>query len=74
MSSITVNGTVEKQGFGAGTWALVTDGVTYELKDAPPELCKSDQKARVTGVVRDDVMTIAMIGPVLEVQSFEILE
>ncbi len=74
MSSITVSGTVEKQGFGTGTWALVTDGGTYELKDAPTELCKSDQKASVTGVVRDDVMTIAMIGPVLEVQSFEVLE
>ncbi|MGD1803844.1 hypothetical protein ACP6PL_00135 [Dapis sp. BLCC M126] len=74
MSSITVNGTVEKQGFGTGTWALVSDSVTYELKDAPTELCKSDQKANVTGVVRDDVMTIAMIGPVLEVESFEILE
>ncbi len=52
----------------------MTDGVTYELKDAPTELCKSDQKVNVTGVVRDDVMTIAMIGPVLEVESFEILE
>ncbi len=74
MSSITVSGTVEKQGFGTGTWALVTDGATYELKDAPTELCKSDQKASVTGVVRDDVMTIAIIGPVLEVESFEVLE
>ena len=74
MSSITVSGTVEKQGFGTGTWALVTEDQTYELKDAPQELCKSDQKASVTGVVRDDVMTLAMIGPVLEVQSFEILE
>ena len=75
MSSITVTGTVEKKGFGTGTWALVTEnGETYELKDAPTELCKSDLKARVTGVVRDDVMTLAMIGPVLEVESFEILD
>ncbi len=74
MSSITVSGTVERQGFGTGTWALVTDRETYELKDAPSELCQSDQKASITGVVRDDVMTIAMIGPVLEVQSFEILD
>ncbi|GGA26803.1 hypothetical protein [Okeania sp. KiyG1] len=74
MSSITVSGTVEKKGFGTGTWGLVTEGETYELKDAPTELCKSDLKVRVTGVVRDDVMTLAMIGPVLEVESFEILE
>ena len=74
MSSITVSGTVEKKGFGTGTWALVTDDQTYELKDAPGDLCKSDQKASVTGVVRDDVMTLAMIGPVLEVQSFKLLD
>ncbi|MGB3510720.1 MAG: hypothetical protein WBA93_16100 [Microcoleaceae cyanobacterium] len=74
MSSITVSGTVEKKGFGTGTWALVTDGETYELKDAPKDLCKSDQKASVTGVVRNDVMTLAMIGPVLEVESFKILD
>lgn len=74
MSSITVNGTVEKKGFGTGSWALVTDDQIYELKDAPEDLCKSDQKASVTGVVRDDVMTIAMIGPVLEVESFELLD
>ena len=73
MSSITVSGIVEKQGFGTGTWALVTDGETYELKDAPKELCKSALKARVSVIVRNDVMTISMIGPVLEVQSFESL-
>ena len=70
--SIIVSGIVKKQEFGPITWALVTDAVTYELKDAPRELCKSDQKARVTGVVREDVMTLTMIGPVLEVQSFEL--
>ena len=70
--SIIVSGIVKKQEFGSITWALVTDAVTYELKDAPRELCKSDQKARVTGVVREDVMTLTMIGPVLEVQSFEL--
>ncbi|NES65687.1 MAG: hypothetical protein F6K24_10685 [Okeania sp. SIO2D1] len=73
--SITVSGTVEKQSFGTVTWALVAEsGETYELKYAPPELCMSGVKARVTGTIRDDVMTLAMIGPVLEVQSFEILE
>ncbi|NEP06193.1 MULTISPECIES: hypothetical protein [Okeania] len=75
MSSITVTGTVEKKGFGTGTWALVTEnGETYELKDAPTELCKSDLKVSITGTIRDDVMTLAMIGPVLEVESFEVLE
>lgn len=71
--SITVIGTIQRSEMGAGTWALVTDeGVTYEVhKGAPKELLKSGQKVKVQGQVRKDVMTVAMIGPVLEVKSFE---
>lgn len=72
--SITVKGVIERKGMGPGTWALVgEDGETYELKDAPSGLKKADLKVRVTGEVRKDVMTFAMIGPVLEVKSFEAL-
>ncbi|MBD2017156.1 hypothetical protein H6F96_24715 [Microcoleus sp. FACHB-53] len=73
--SINVKGVIERKGLGPGTWALVTDsGETYELKDAPDELKKSDLKVKVEGQVRDDVMTFAMIGPVLEVKSFKVLD
>jgi len=73
--SITVKGVIERQGFGPGTWALVgEDGETYELKDAPSELKKEGLKVRVKGLVRKDIMTFAMIGPVLEVQSFEVMK
>lgn len=72
MSSITVKGTIEYQQIGLGTWALVSEtGETYELKNPPPELCQSGLKVQVRGVIREDVMTVAMIGPVLEVESFE---
>lgn len=72
MSSITVNGSIERKGFGPGTWALVSEGgETYELRNAPKDLRKSGLKAQVKGVVREDVMTMAMIGPVLEVESFD---
>ena len=72
---ISVNGVIDRKGLGTGTWALVSDsGETYELKDAPDELKKSDLKVKVEGQVRDDVMTIAMIGPVLEVKSFKVLD
>ena len=72
--SIQVTGIIERQGFGTGSWALVTDsGETYELKDAPPDLLQPNLKAEVTGLIRDDVMTLAMIGPVLEVNTFEVL-
>ena len=70
--SITVKGEIERKGLGPGTWALVgQDGETYELKDAPSELKKAGLKVSVKGEVRKDVITFAMIGPVLEVQSFE---
>jgi hypothetical protein len=72
--SITVTGTIERKGLGPGTWALVTPaGETYELKDAAPELRKTGLHAEITGEVRKDIMTFAMIGPVLEVKSFELL-
>ena len=73
--SIQVKGTIEHKDIGIGVWALVTDsGETYELKDAPDELQKPNLKVQVRGEVRDDVMTFAMIGPVLKVQSFEVLD
>lgn len=72
--SITVTGKVEKKGFGTGTWALVADdGKTYELRKAPPELQEAKGKVKVEGEIRKDVMTLAMIGPVLEVKSFKTL-
>jgi len=73
--SITVTGTVERRDIGTGAWALVTDdGNTYEiLKGADKNLLKQGQKVKVTGQVREDVMTLAMIGPVLEVKSFEVI-
>jgi hypothetical protein len=72
--SITVTGTIQHRDIGTGAWALVTDdGVTYEiLRGADKNLLQAGQKAKVTGKVRDDVMTVAMIGQVLEVKSFEV--
>jgi len=73
--SITVTGTIQRRDIGIGAWALVTDeGNTYEiLKSADKNLLKAGQTAKVTGQVREDIMTTAMIGPVLEVRSFEIV-
>lgn len=72
--SIKVKGTVERRDIGMGAWAFVgEDGKTYEImRGADKSLLKAGQKAEVTGDVREDVMTAAMIGPVLEVKSFDI--
>lgn len=73
--SLTVEGTVQRSPMGTGTWALVTrDGSTYEiLKGAPKELLQEGLQVKAKGQVREDVMTLAMIGPVLEVKSFEVI-
>ncbi|HAN73905.1 MAG TPA: hypothetical protein DCQ51_16950 [Planktothrix sp. UBA8407] len=69
--NITVTGTIERKGFGFGTWALVSDNKTYELHNPPSDLQKTGLKVTVQGHIRDDIMTLAMIGPVLEIESFE---
>ncbi len=74
--SITVKGIVERRDIGMGAWALVgEDGKTYEImRGADKNLLKQGQKAEITGDLRQDVMTTAMIGPVLEVKSFNITD
>ena len=67
-----VTGKMEMKGFGFGVWALVTDdGTTYELKDYPAELEEDGLQVEVEGQIREDVMTMAMIGKVLEVKSYK---
>lgn len=69
-----ITGKIDKQGFGFGTWALITEeGKTYELKEPAPELQQSGIKVAIEGEIREDIMTIAAIGPVLEIESFKIL-
>jgi hypothetical protein len=72
---LNLTGTIQRREIGTGAWAITTDdGVTYEiLRGADRELLKPGQRAKITGQVREDIMTIAMIGPVLEVKSFEII-
>lgn len=74
MATQTLEGKLERKPFGPNTWAFVTEDETYELLDPDPKLQQDGKRAQVTGQVRSDVMTIAMIGPVFEVSSFEILD
>ncbi|MBD2077748.1 hypothetical protein H6F86_28445 [Phormidium sp. FACHB-592] len=70
-----VEGKIERKGLGPGTWALVSNsGETYELHKAPKELQKAGLAVKIEGQIRKDVMTIAMIGPVLEVKQFELVD
>jgi hypothetical protein len=73
--SIQIQGTIERKGFGPGTWAIVgNDGETYELHQAPKDLQQAGLKVTIRGQIRDDIMTFAMIGPVLEVEQFDLVE
>jgi hypothetical protein len=72
--TITVTGKTEKKGFGFGVWALVSEeGKTYELQNPPPELCQTHAQVKIKGIIQENVMTLAMIGPVLAVESYEVL-
>jgi len=72
--TITAIGKIEKKGFGFGVWALVSEeGKTYELQSPPPELCQPQAKVKIKGTIQEGVMTLAMIGPVLAIVSYEIL-
>ncbi|MEO1148342.1 MAG: hypothetical protein AAFY26_22415 [Cyanobacteria bacterium J06638_22] len=72
--ALQLQGIVKKSSVGMGAWALTTeDGQTYEIykKGVPDGLLSDGQTVRVTGNVREDVMTTAMIGPVLQVAAYE---
>lgn len=72
--SLQLQGTIKKSAMGMGAWALVTeDGQTYEIQkqSAPDGLLADGQTVRVTGTVQEHVMTTAMIGPVLQIESYE---
>ena len=70
--SIQITGKIQHQDIGMGTWVLVSEtGETYELYNPLSDLCQKNIQVQVTGKIRDDVMTMAMVGPVLEVESFQ---
>ncbi|MBE9221236.1 hypothetical protein IQ215_00855 [Cyanobacterium stanieri LEGE 03274] len=70
---IQVSGKVEYRVIALGAWALVTQGgKTYELYNPPQDLKQDGITVEVKGIIRDDVMTISMIGKILEVRSFTI--
>jgi hypothetical protein len=74
---ITLTGTIRYIDMGTGTWALVASNTEqarqYELlQPTPAQLLKEGLKVTITGTLRDDVITMAAIGPVLEVWEFQV--
>ncbi|MBD2138969.1 hypothetical protein H6F32_15635 [Anabaena sp. FACHB-1237] len=73
--TITARGIIERRLVGLGAWAFVTeDGKTYQiLKSTNPSLLQSGLKVEITGKLRPDLVTNAMIGTVLEVSNFVVI-
>lgn len=78
---ITVKGEIQYRALGlaapsvtaSGTWVLVSDtGETYELYKPSENLRQEGLKVEIKGNIRSDVMTIAMVGQILEVKEFSI--
>lgn len=72
-----VTGKVKWIDQGSGTWGLEgNDGKTYELYGSKAEEMSAmeGKQVSVQGDVRQDIMTMAMVGPVLEVKSYKPLD
>jgi hypothetical protein len=69
-----ITGTITWIEQGSGTWGLVSDdGQTYELYGSKAAALETEgQRVAVIGTIREDVMTLAMIGPVLEVEDYTV--
>jgi hypothetical protein len=72
--NIQIVGTVEYVDIVTGAWAIATDtDQQYEiLQPAPSELLQDGLKVSVTAKIRDDVMSMAMVGDIIEVLDFQI--
>ncbi|RMG19572.1 MAG: hypothetical protein D6729_04815 [Deltaproteobacteria bacterium] len=66
-----VTGRVRFQDLEGGLWLLEgDDGVRYQLAGGDAGLRKDGQAVEVEGEVRENLMTIGMAGPVLEVHRW----
>lgn len=72
---VTMEGVVTRSRLGVGTWTIVGMGRTVQIfRNKPEEVLQEGLKVRVTGKIRTDIMTAAMVGPVFEIEHFQILE
>lgn len=74
MENIIVKGTIQWIEMGAGSWAVVTeDKQTYQLYGNTANLEKKGLKVSIEGILRPDMLSMLMTGPILEVKNYEIL-
>ena len=73
--NIQIAGTVEYIDIGTGTWAILSDtDEQYEIwQPAPVAILQEGLKVTVTAKIRDDIMSMAAIGDVIEIEDFHIV-
>ena len=68
-------GTVHRTDLEGGHWTLVTDrGVVYQLKGGKAGLHVDGQRVEIEGRIAAEQMGIAMVGDILEVTSYRVLD
>lgn len=71
---ITIKGKIEFKQIGMGVWVLIGENdTTYELYEPPTDIQAQGLAVEITGNIRNDIMTMAMVGPVLEIKSFNVI-
>ena len=69
-----LTGRVVYRDLEGGVWVLEgDDGTTYQLAGGDRKIKKDGQRVEIQGEVARDTMTIAMMGPVLNVTSYRFL-
>ena len=77
--NIKITGTVEYVDIGTGSWVIFADteqqtDQQYEIwQPAPQEILQDGLKVSVTAKIRDDVMSMAMLGDIIEILDFQVL-
>lgn len=68
-------GKVSRTDIEGGGWTFVTDqGVVYTLKGGGADLLVDGARAEITGQIAADQAGIAMMGEILEVKSYRLLD
>jgi hypothetical protein len=63
-------GTVKESPLEGGVWMLdASDGFMYQLLDADTSMLKNGASVEVEGEVDQNMMSIAMSGPILKVKK-----
>jgi hypothetical protein len=68
----TYRGTIRKNDLEGGFWELhAEDGEHYQIQGGGDALRVDGQRVEIKGKVDEEVMTIGMTGPVLDVASWK---